>query len=167
MGRIVHRTFFVVLAVVGVATLAGFAVYIQISTLKAEIAALKREAAATKEKLGKLEKGMADVATAQTDLVAALSRTDTRGWPARGSMTLSDDEKRLVRSMIRVAPRAPGTAQTINVDDAIPSSALIPIPEQLMEKLPKLKGARFTVDRNGAIAIVGPHGRVEIVISPG
>ena len=37
---------------------------------------------------------------------------------------------------------------------------------QLIEKLPKLKDRRFTVDRNGAIAIVGPSGRVEVVIAP-
>jgi hypothetical protein len=166
MELTVHRTMLAVLAVVGVATLAGFAVYVQISTLKAEIATLKRELASQKDKLGKLEKGMGDVAAAQNDLVAALTRSDSRGW-SRATMTLSDDEKRLVRSVIKVPPPAPGTAPTINVDDAVPSSALIVIPAQLIEKLPKLKDRRFTVDRNGAIAIVGPGGRVEVVISPG
>jgi hypothetical protein len=163
----VHRTLFAVLAVVGMATLAGVAVYVQISTLKGEIANLKRELASQKDKLGRLEKAMGDVAAAQNDLVAALSRPDARGWPARTTMTLSDDEKRLVRSVIKVPPPAPGTAPTLNVDDTVPSSALIVIPAQLVDKLPKLKDRRFTIDRNGAIAIVGPGGRVEVVISPG
>jgi hypothetical protein len=166
MGLTVHRTLLAVLAVVGVATLAAFAVYVQISTLKGEIATLKRELASQKDKLGRLEKGMGEVLAAQSDLVAALGRTDGRGWPARATIALSDDEKRLVRSVIKVPPPAPGTAPTISVDDTVPSSALILIPAQLVDKLPKLKDRRFTVDRNGAIAIVGPSGRVELVISP-
>ena len=161
-----NRTFWAIVGLVGLATLAGFAVYVQISALKGEVATLKRELATTKVKLDRVEKGMGDIAAAQNDLVAALSRTDSRGWPARAAITLSDDEKRLVRSVIKAPPPAPGAAPTINVDDAVPSSALIPLPAQLTEKLPKLKGARFTIDRNGAIAIVGPGGRVEVVISP-
>jgi hypothetical protein len=166
-GLTVQKTLLTVLGVLGVAALCGVVVYVQISLLKGEIATLKREAATTKEKLGKLEKGIGDVAASQAELVTALSRPDGRTWRARATIALSDDEQRLVRSVIKVVPAAPGTAPTIKVDDTVPSSSLIPIPEPLVEKLPKLKGARFTVDRNGAIAIVGSSGRVEMVVSPG
>jgi hypothetical protein len=45
----------------------------------------------------------------------------------------------------------------INVGDSV-SGAMIPLPSQLTEKVPKLLGAKFTT-RNGAIIIIKRNSR--------
>ena len=42
----------------------------------------------------------------------------------------------------------------------------MPLPEVISEKVPKLRGARFTTDRNQAIVIVGSRNRAEAIIGP-
>jgi hypothetical protein len=39
--------------------------------------------------------------------------------------------------------------------DEISNTALAPVPDSLVDHLPKLRGAKFSVDEDGAIIIVG------------
>jgi hypothetical protein len=63
----------------------------------------------------------------------------------------------LIRNYIKPAPSADLGAPVINIGDPV-GGATIPLPSQLMEKIPKLLGARFTT-RNGAIIIVKRNSR--------
>jgi hypothetical protein len=52
--------------------------------------------------------------------------------------------------------------QNINVGDLL----LTPLPEPIMKKVPKLVGARCTVDRNSAIVVVAPStNRAGVIIN--
>jgi hypothetical protein len=43
--------------------------------------------------------------------------------------------------------------------------ALAPIPESLVDQLPKLRAARFSIDQDGAIIIIGAgSNRADVVI---
>ena len=70
----------------------------------------------------------------------------------------------MIRSFIKLPPAAAGTAASISVGDLIPEARLLPMPESIIERLPKLSGTRFTVDRNQTIVIVGSTNRAQFVI---
>jgi hypothetical protein len=144
----------------------GALVLAQFNSFKIEIGALKRDLAGTREKLGKLE---ADAA------VALLSKETKHGADdgplgsagVTPAFTLTRDEIQLIRDFIKVPPPLPGVVQSINAGDRLPDSSLAPLPEPIMEKVPKLKGARFTVDRNSAIIVVAPgNNRADVFINP-
>jgi hypothetical protein len=65
----------------------------------------------------------------------------------------------------RFGPAAGTAAPAINVGDIV-GIATIPLPSQLMEKIPKLLGARFTT-RNGSIIIAKRDSRqADAVLAP-
>src|SRR6266478_3414392 len=77
----------------------------------------------------------------------------TSGLP-QASFTLTQLEVKLICYFIKLPPSLPGAAQNF---------ALVPLPEPIMKKASKLLGARFTVDRNGAIIVVAPgNNRAEV-----
>ena len=145
----------------------GAAVVGQFTAVKIQITGLKNDVAGLREKLAKLE---ANVVAAPPLANEAKGGADARmpAIPVRTPpFSLTRDEIQLIRDFIKVPPAPPGAARNINVGDILPDTALAPLPDQIMEKLPKLRGARFTVDRNGAIVVVAPGtNRVDVIIDP-
>jgi hypothetical protein len=158
----------IVLAAAGTFSL-GAVIFVQLSTLKIEVASLKRELAGTTGKLAKLE---ANVTAARSHPNEIKDGADARMLASAGSiprapLVLTRDEIQLILDVIKVAPPLPGAARTMNVGDLLPDTALAPLPEPITRKVPKLLGARFAVDRNRAIVVVAPGtNRVEIIINP-
>jgi len=71
----------------------------------------------------------------------------------------------LIREYIKPAPSAGTAAPAINVGDSV-SGAMIPLPSQLTEKVPKLLGAKF-MTRNGTIIIAKRDSRqADAVLAP-
>ena len=102
---------------------------------------------------------------AQPNMNAWMLRSS--GRTPQAPFALSRDEIQLIRDFVKVPPPLPGAARNINVGDLLLGIALAPLPEPIMEKVPKLRGARFTVDRNGAIVVVAPGtNRVDVIINP-
>ena len=82
-------------------------------------------------------------------------------------LELTREEVQLVRDYIKVPPAPPGTAATIQLGGVVPAATLVPLPQQIGGKCPRLIGARFTTDRNGAIVIVGRGSRhVDAIVAP-
>ena len=72
-----------------------------------------------------------------------------------------------IRAFIKVLPSKPGSQQKIHVGDEMLDTRSAPVPEPLVKQLPKLRGAKFLVDQNGAIIIVGEgSNRADAVIEP-
>ena len=117
-----------------------------------------------KERTEKLKREFDQQLEAQIKTTAATeaSKAAEAQVPA---LTLSREEVQLLREYIKPAPSA-GTAEpALNVGDPV-GSATIPLPSQLMDKIPKLLGARFTT-RNGAIIITGNNSRrADAVVGP-
>lgn len=158
----------IVLAALATLSLAGV-IFAQFSSFKNEIATLKRDLAGMTEKVAKLEANVAAALTPPEEMKGGADARMLRG-PDRtpqAPFALTRDEIQLIRDFIKVPPPLYGAAQTINVGDLLPDTALFPPPEPIIEKLPKLRGARFTVDRNSAIVVVPPGtNRVDVVINP-
>jgi hypothetical protein len=143
-------------------------IFVQFSASKVEVAGLKRDLAGTTEKIAALE---ANIVAARRDPKEVREGTTARKLASAGEtsqplLALTHDEVKLIRDFIKVPPPPVGAAQSINVGDLLPDAALTPLPDPIMKKVPKLVGARFTVDRNSAIVVVAPAtNRADVVIN--
>jgi hypothetical protein len=142
----------------------------QIQSLKSDIAALRRELLPVRERIARLEQ--IEKAKREFDQQEeAQNKPDTeKNQPreARSDQTalnLSREEIQLIREYIKPAPGADVAAPAINVGDPV-SGAMIPLPSQLTDKVPKLLGGKFTI-RNGAIIILKRDSRqADAVLAP-
>ena len=140
----------------------------QIRSLKSEIATLQREISPLRERATRaelLEKANqnADQQKEFQTKPGAEKKAGADLQTEQAAFNLTADEIRLVRDFIKPAPAAT-PAPAISVGDSV-GVATIPLPSQLMEKIPKLLGARFTT-RNGSIIILRRDSRQADVVLP-
>lgn len=146
----------ILFALLGIAaTVAGAIALSQMRSFHSENTVLQREISKLKEQVVKVEqsvKAKGDLRPAETQVQPAVeNRAD------QTALNLSRDEVLLIRDYIKPV-RPTSTAQpAINVGDPI-NAATIPLPSPLVDKIPKLIGARFTI-QNGAIVILKKDSR--------
>ena len=144
--------------------------YTQIRSLQSEIAALQRELSPLRERLARaefLEKAKQNANQQREAQGRAAAEANKGNAPPRAeqiAFSLTPDEIRLIRDFIKPAPVGGSPAPPINVGDTV-GIATIPLPSSLMEKIPKLLGARFTT-RNGAIIILKRDSRQADAVLP-
>ena len=134
----------------------------QLNSLQTDVASARRELAAAKDKIARLEQQFEGFVSAQNRAQAHLDRPNDGVSNSKMSgksqspspLELSREEVQLLRDYIKVPPASPGSSPTISVGAAVPIGMLMPLPSQISDKVPKLIGARFMTDHNGAIVIV-------------
>jgi hypothetical protein len=143
----------------------------QIKSLKSEIATLQRELSPLKARIAGIDLGDKAKQDAnqqkESQITSGVEKNRIGPDPRtdQAALNLTSEEVRLIRAFIKPAPVAGTPAPAINVGDMV-SIATIPLPSQLMEKIPKLLGARFTT-RNGSIIILRRDSRqAEVVLPP-
>ena len=147
------------------------AALIQIRSLRTEVVTLQRELSPLRERAARaelLEKAKQN-ADQQKELQNKSGAEKNGAGPesraGQAALSLTQEEIRLIRDFIKPAPAAGTPAPAINVGDAV-SGGTIPLPSPLVEKIPKLLGARFTT-RNGSIIIVRRDSRqADAVLGP-
>jgi hypothetical protein len=155
--------------VIVVAGGAVIAVY-HIKSLTAEIATVQRELMVIKNETARLEAAESKRVADQNDNQGrpGTEKADASGQSrqAASALSLSPDEIRAIREYIKPAPIAgEAISASISVGDRV-SEATIPVPSPLIDKVPKLVGARFTI-RNGAIIIIKRDShQVDAVLGP-
>ena len=133
--------------------------FLQIKDMKVQMTGIKQRLAATEAHLGRFEK------IAQQQLVKESNIFD--GPQRRTPIELGNDDMKAIRASIRVLPSTGATQQKTHVGDKISDTKSATIPESLVTQMPKLRGAKFFVDQNGAIIIIGEgSNRVDAVIEP-
>jgi hypothetical protein len=136
---------------------------IQVRGLKSEIASSERELIATKNRLVDLDKTVRGFANARPEV--ASGGGELKILPAHIQIALNESEIQFIREFIKVAPPLPGAQPRLKVGDELPPLASLPIPDAVAERFPKLQGAKFAIDQNGAIVISGAgSSRVDVVI---
>jgi hypothetical protein len=123
----------------------------QIKSLKSEITTLERQLVPLKKQVMEQPKNSVDQKSSSSVAVADKGRPVAENH-APPPLILSADEVRLVREYIKPAPFNGPAVPPISVGDPV-TTGTIPLPSSLMDKVPKLLGARFTI-RNGAIIIL-------------
>ena len=140
---------------------------IQIRSLKSEVATLHRELSPLRESAARadlLEKAKQN-ADQQKESQNKSSAEKNRAGAEPARLNLTPEEIRLIRDFIKPAPAEATPAAAINVGDPV-GIATIPLPSPLMEKIPRLLGARFTT-RNGSIIILRRDSRqADAVLGP-
>jgi hypothetical protein len=134
--------------------------FLQIKDMKGEIARWQQNLSATQSQLRQVEK-----AARQKAESAVKKAADAR--PQRAPIVLSNDEMKVIRASIKVLPPKPGAQAKIRVGEEMPDLRSAPVPESLAIQIPKLRGARFSIDDNGAIALFAEgNNYVGAVIEP-
>ena len=138
---------------------------VQIKSLKTDIATLHRELDPLKELFAKLEQAEKAKLVADQNATAEKNKAAAEPRPDQTGLSLSREDIQLIRDVIKPAPASGAPTAAVNVGDPI-SFATIPLPSFLMEKVPKLLGARFTT-RSGSIILVKRDSRqVDAVLPP-
>ena len=136
----------------------------QISGLRNEVTGVRRELTSAKDRIARLERKSEEPPFSQRFNELTQKQAEDRRPPP---LELSREEVQLIRDYIKIPPAPPGTAATIQIGAVVPPTLLVPLPQQIGEKSPKLIGARFMTDRNGAIVIVGRASRqADAIIAP-
>jgi hypothetical protein len=142
----------------------------QIQSLKSDVAVLRRELLPVKERLAKFEQAekqrqeLEQQDEAQNKSETEIKKSSDEAGNNATALELTREEIQMIRDYIKPAPSAGAAAPTINVGDTV-AGAMIPLPSQLAEKIPKLRGARFTT-RNGSIIIVRRDSRQADAVLP-
>jgi hypothetical protein len=143
--------------VVGITTLG------HLNSYQRDLGKLRSEFAAASERLARVESNVAS-ATSLSANTAAPRRQENR--LKEPSLTVTTDEIAVIRRFIKLPPRSSSVASTISLGDTISEARLLAMPDVVVDKIPKLRGTRFTTDRNHAIIIVGQGGtRADAIIS--
>jgi hypothetical protein len=159
-GKVAVIVACICLGLVSVGVVVVASLLVQIRGLKADMAQSRYELAATKLRLTQREN-----ISSQTEAEAAVNRTTATMKQIQSSIVLSPTDIQIIRQSIKVTPPQTGAASKIAVGDQIPELASRPIPESLVAALPKLQGARFSIDAAAIVIIGAATKRVDAVIA--
>jgi hypothetical protein len=135
--------------------------FTQVREMQADIASLKLRLAGVDSHVSRLE------LTAQHKIVKEAKIAETPPPPRRVPINLTNDDVKLIRSSIKVLPSQPGAQPKVQLGQEVSAISTVPIPGSVVGQIPKLRGARFLVDDNGAIIIVAEgSNRADVVIEP-
>jgi len=155
-------------ALLAVAVFGGVSLLGQIQGLKTELANTRRELTGAKDRIARLERRLDTTAPPSDSLQSRMRLNDgAAAMRQEAPLELSREEIQLMRDYIKMPPAPPGAAATIAIGAVVPDAILLPLPQQISDKFPRLIGARFATDRNGAIVIVRRGSRLaDTVIAP-
>jgi len=135
--------------------------FTQVRDMKADVALLKLRLAGVDSHLSRLE------VTAQQKIIKEAKIAETPSPPRRVQISLSNDDIKLIRASIKVVPSQTGAQPKVQLGQEVSAISTVPVPGSVVGQIPKLRGARFLVDDNGAIIIVGEgSNRADVVIEP-
>jgi hypothetical protein len=147
-----------------ISSVVAFVLLVQVRGLNAKLAVSERELATKNGRLDNLEKSARRVSNAQSEM--AFNRSESKDARTQTAIVLSDGEIQLVHQFIKLAPARIKAQPMLKVGDEVAQSDSFPVPYKMAAKLPKLQGARFAFDKNGAIVIIDPNNnRVNAVIA--
>jgi hypothetical protein len=147
---------------VGICGVLVLSLFLQVQDMQGQIDRSQSSLSDAKAQLSQLESAV------QSLVQERAAQTATRSAaPPQPALVLSKDEKATIRQFIRVLPPVPGGQPKIHLGDAVSSAASAPMPEALVEQMPKLRGARFLIDQDGAIVILGEgSNRADAIVPP-
>jgi hypothetical protein len=137
--------------------------FTQLRDMQADVALLKLRLAGVDSHLSRLE------VTAQQKIIkeANIAETPPPPPPRRIPINLSNDDIKLIRASIKVLPSQPGAQPKVQLGQEVSAISTVPVPGSVVGQIPKLRGARFLVDDNGAIIIIAEgSNRADVVIEP-
>lgn len=156
----------------------GFTVYREldreIAALRTEVALVKRDTSETLIRVKAIEQASSQARAADAEIQGAIRRIETRlssaNPSAPGILTLNTADMKLVADVLAAA--AKDFKPTLAFDfpligDLVKAERSDPIPDALLQKVPQLKGLRYTVDaKHNIVLLAGSNNRVVGVVPP-
>jgi hypothetical protein len=151
-------------AVLGVAVAAIFG---QIGNARVEVGSVWTGLSAINDRLGRIEKTV-DETRATLD---QLARNEQRNEQRTGSVTpsviagfyVTAQEAEFIREFLKIPPKNATTAK-MALWIRVPDQATKTLPDGVVGKIEKLKGLRYAVDANNAIALIEPSTNIVIAL---
>lgn len=162
-------------AIAIVLLLAGVELFLaeRLRDLRDQTNQLQRQIASVEQRVGRLELQMEQQLSRRVpEAGQAPARPEGDAAPAvaarpDSAIALTRTEIDIVREYIKLPPAAAGAAATMSIGTAVGPHLLVAFPGQITDRVPKLIGARFATDRNGAIVVVAAGSdRVGFIIPP-
>lgn len=153
---------------IGSLFIVGHALYVQIGDVKTEIAVAKNNISNVGERLNRIEQSLAALPRIEALLRNAPAPAPPPGSPPPvqvfSSLGLTDNEVHLIQGVLK--PTATGKPLKFKIGDQI-SDVIVPrLPDAIVEKVPKLRGFRYTIDQSGAVLIVEDARNTVVSIIP-
>jgi len=163
-------------AVLGVvfATLYG-----QIGNVRVEVESTKARLSAINDRLGRIEQTVNDRLSRIEQTVEGMHANERQNLnrPARdeqptvsvtpnlvGGFYVTEQEARFIRAFLKVAPKKVNATAKMALWARMPAQATKLLPDDLVGKVAKLKGLRYAVDANNAIALIEPSTNIIIAL---
>ena len=120
----------------------------------------RAQIAVLKDRIVRLEKDT------QAEHLASQPRTPPK--IEKSSFLITPEEEKLVRQFIKVLPSQGASATAFQPGQPLGAMNTAPLPDAIVEQIPRLSGARFSIDSSGSIIISGPgSGRVDAILPYG
>lgn len=160
----------------------------QLTNATTEVGLMRTGLSALNERLGRIEKAVEEARVNLTELIQNERRTASVTPERTVSVTpertvsvtpertvsvtpdtaagfyVTEQEAKLIREFLKVPPKNANQAAKMALWMRLPAQATKPLPEVLMGKLEKLKGLRYAVDANNAIALIEPSTHIVIAV---
>jgi hypothetical protein len=151
------------LGLVSACAVFGLVLIVQFRALKTDMAKMGHEFATMKATVNQLERVARQIGNEQS--VAASNRNAPKAQLKQPPLVLGNADVQIVRQFIKVPPPQLGVQAKLSVGDDIAQLTASPIPMALADALPNLRGASFSIDRDGSIVIIGVgSNRIDAVI---
>jgi hypothetical protein len=124
-----------------------FAAGREVRQMRFDIIESRAQIAVLKDHIARLEK------EAQAERLASESASPRK--VEVNSLMLTPEEEKLVRQFIKVLPSQMAGAPTLKVGQPLGTRSTAPLPDAIVEQIPRLSGARFSIDSSGSIIISG------------
>jgi hypothetical protein len=160
----------IVLAVVA----GGYALFHEIGQLDRRLSTVQRSTQAGIERVSALSAGnstgIVALLKAHGGLEQQLARIESAGaakgdTAASGSTsTLTAEETTVLRTLFSLVRNANASSR-YKVGDKIPADQLKPVPDNVVQAIPRLKGTNFLIDQNGALVVTsGADNSVVLIV---
>jgi hypothetical protein len=169
----------VTIGILGLLGLIVISLYYQLYSLKTELKSELAKGSVADEKLMSLQREVSQIRQDQSSAASKLARLEVRlsavSQPGVSQpipplnnilMQITAVEGKLIREfLVNLNGLDPRVEAGYKVGDRIPNDKLLDFSLLLVEKVPKLKNTRYTIDEKSSIIIVSEENRVVAILS--
>ncbi|HEY7244584.1 MAG TPA: hypothetical protein VH678_11965 [Xanthobacteraceae bacterium] len=157
------------------AALSGIAVAVmlgQIGNARGELESVMASLSAVNDRLARVERSV-DATRAKLNETARTEQPTVSTIPQPtvsvppkvvAGFYLTEEEAELIREFLKIPRKHANATAKMAVWARVPAQATKPLPDALVGKLEKLKGLRYAVDANNAIALIEPSSSIVIAL---
>jgi hypothetical protein len=161
---ILSKMIWTVVGLLGTLLLAAFALYSQLGDIKTDLAVLKSTVGTIGDRQAKIEES---VRSLESKALASLNRIETRllppDTPVLAPLNLDPDQIAFLREALKA--RRTDKPALAKIGDLVADFKFPSLPDFVVDKIPFLRGFRYTYDQSGAILLLA-GGRVVQIVEP-